>query len=91
MKQQIKSIGVFHAAKVVGALQAVIGLIYTVIGIAIVIFSEGESRNAGIFLVFMPVIMGIFAFIFTTLTCWIYNQIVRRMGGIEVILEDVSQ
>ncbi len=90
MKQQIRSIGIFQAAKVIAVIQAVIGLIYTVIGIVIVIFSEGEGRNAGIFFIFMPVIIGICAFIFTALTCWIYNQIVRRVGGIEVTLEDVS-
>ncbi len=90
MKQQIKSIGIFQAAKVITVLQAVIGLIYAVIGIIVVIFAEGEARHGGIFLIFMPVIMGVFAFIFTALFCWIYNLIVRRMGGIEVILEDVS-
>ena len=91
MKQQITGIGILQTAKVITVLQAVIGLIYTAIGIVVVVISEGEARYAGIFLIFMPVIMGVFAFIFTALYCWIYNQAVRRMGGIEVILEDVSQ
>lgn len=89
MKKQIKSISVLQTSKVVTVLYALLGLIYTVIGILMMIFSEEKSKGAMIFL-FMPVIMALFGFIFVSLGCWLYNQVAKRLGGVEFILEDVS-
>ncbi len=89
MTKQLKSISVFQTSKVVAVLYALLGLVYTAIGIIMLIFSEDKTKGAGIFL-FMPVIMAVFGFIFVSLGCWLYNQVAKRFGGVEFILEDVS-
>ena len=89
MKKQIKSISVWQTSKVVTILYVLIGLIYTAIGILMLIFSEEKAGGAGIFL-FMPVILALFGLIFVSLGCWLYNQVAKRFGGVEFDLEDVS-
>jgi hypothetical protein len=81
--QQIKSFGVFQTAKVMGALYFVFGLVFGTIGFLISLFS-GRFFHALFMLVVVPIGYAVGGFIVTAIFCAIYNEVAKRVGGIEV-------
>lgn len=90
MKKQVTRISVLQSSKVMTALYIVMGLIYTLIGIPMVIFGDGQIRLIGIIYVFMPVVMGVFGFVFFVIFAALYNLLAKRLGGVEVEVKDVD-
>jgi hypothetical protein len=90
MKKQIARISVLQSSKVITALYVLFGLFYTLIGLPMFLFGEGEIRAMGVVWIFMPVIMGIFGFIFFTIFAAIYNLLASMLGGIEVEVKEVQ-
>ena len=88
MKKQITRISVIQTSKVVALMYALISLLYTVLGLFMVIFGSGAIRAAGVLYIFMPVIMIIFGFLFMLLFCWIYNVVAGWVGGVEFNVEE---
>lgn len=88
MKKQITHISVVQTSKVVALLYAVVSLIYTIIGVFMVAFGSKGIKAMGLVYVFMPIIMMIIGFLMMLLFCWLYNVIAKRVGGIEVTVED---
>jgi len=84
MKKQITRISILQSSKIITALYCLFGLFYTLIGIPMVLFGEGEMRIMGIIWIAMPVVMGIFGFIFFAIFAVIYNLLASWLGGIEV-------
>jgi hypothetical protein len=94
----LKSVGVLSAAKVSGALMALMGLIFG--GIMALISSVGIAINAqhngpqfpavlGIgAIVFVPIFYGIFGFIMGAIYAALYNFIAAIVGGLELEFED---
>lgn len=83
---QVRRFGIFQTAKVMGILYALCGLIFLPFYLLIATFSP---RGAGVGLglaIFIPILYGIFGFIFIAIGCAIYNWVAGMVGGIEVEL-----
>lgn len=90
MKKQIKRISIAQTSKIVAILYVIFGLIYSVIGIPMILLGRTELKVMGFMYLFMPFIMGVFGFIFVAIGCWIYNLVASKFGGIEFEVEDMD-
>jgi hypothetical protein len=94
MRQQIKSISIVQTAKFVGALYFVVGVLFAlfVLIVGFRVRHGGAAMPPGmphrmhpplLLLVIAPILYGIAGFIGSMVMSWIYNQIAKRIGGIE--------
>lgn len=99
----VKSIGILSAAKLYGALLAIIGLIIGVIyGLFIILFGAAmlsigrdETTGAGVgsiiaglaVMVIAPILYGVIGFIGGIFAALIYNILAKIVGGLELDLE----
>jgi hypothetical protein len=72
------------------ALYVLMGFIYTLIGIPMIIFGEGQVRLIGIIYLLMPVIMGIVGFVFFVIFAAVYNILAQWLGGVEVEVKNID-
>ena len=96
----LKKVGVLSVAKIMGAMQAVIGLL---IGLFMgAIFSVMPMNNPDVpswlapsfgigAIVFAPVMYGIFGFIAGAIGGVVYNLFAGMVGGLELHLEPVNR
>jgi pilus assembly protein TadC len=91
MKKQMVRISILQSSKILTALYVLLGFIYTLIGVPMIVFGNPGLRVMGIVYLFMPIIMGIFGFVFFVVFAAIYNFLARQLGGIEVEVRDVDQ
>jgi hypothetical protein len=82
MKKQLTRISVLQSSKVFAILYFLFGFFYTFIGIVMV--ALGGEKGAGIVFIFMPLLLGVFGFLFFAVFCAVYNLIAGWVGGIEV-------
>jgi hypothetical protein len=90
MKKQMTRISILQSSKIMSALYALMGFIYTLIGIPMVIFGSGGVRVIGTVYLFGPVFMGVIGFIFFVIFAAIYNVLAGSLGGFEFELKDVE-
>ena len=90
MKKQLIRISILQSSKIMTALYVLMGFIYTLIGIPMIIFGNSQIRIMGIVYLFMPVIAGIFGWIFFVLFAAIYNLLAKWLGGFEVEIKNVD-
>jgi hypothetical protein len=90
MKKQVIAISILQSSKISTALYVLMGFIYTLIGIPMIIFGSNQIRVIGAIYVFMPIIMGIFGFIFFVIFAAIYNLLASWLGGIEVEIKNIE-
>ena len=90
MKKQLIRISVLQSSKIVTVLYVLMGLIYTFIGIPMIIFGSNPIRFMGIVYLLMPIIMGVFGFIFFCIFAFVYNVLANSLGGFEVEVKDVE-
>lgn len=90
MKKQLTKISIMQSSKIAAALYVIMGLLYTLIGIPMIIFGGDEIKIMGIIYLLMPVIMGVFGYLFFALFCAIYNALAKKLGGFEVEVTDVD-
>ena len=91
MKKQISRISILQSSKVATALYALMGFIYTLIGIPMLIFGDDKLKIMGIIYILMPIPMAVLGFIFFVLFAAIYNLLARWLGGMEVEVTDISR
>jgi hypothetical protein len=84
MKIQLSHISILRSAKIVTAINAVIGLGYTLIGIALILLGPPSLRMMGVAYLFGPIFTALFGFLGFCLVSFIYNTLSQRLGGIEV-------
>lgn len=65
------------------ALYVLMGFIYTIIGIAMLVFGGPELKIVGLLYCFMPVILGVLGFLGIALCAVVYNWMASRLGGVE--------
>jgi len=84
MKKQIIRISILQSSKIMTALYALMGFLYTLIAIPMIIFGSPPMRVIGLIYLFMPILMGVFGFVFFVIFAAIYNLLAGWLGGIEV-------
>jgi hypothetical protein len=93
--QSIKSINVMSCAKTMGAFYGAVGLLVIpfllIAGLASFAGGKGANAIAGVVMVVFgilaPVFYGGLGFLFGAFGAWVYNQIARRLGGIQIELQ----
>ena len=90
MKKQVIRFSVLQSSKIMTALYVLLGFIYTLIAVPMLIFGGNELRTMGIIYLLMPVIMGIFGFLFFVIFAAIYNRLAKWLGGIEVEVQNID-
>ena len=88
MKKRINRISILQSSKIVTVLSALSGFIYTLIGIPMFASGRDIMKDIGLFYIAGPVWMAVFGFVFFVIFAAIYNLLARRLGGIEVELND---
>jgi len=88
MKKQVMRISILQSSKIVTALYVIFGLLYSLIGILVLIFGGQNLRTMGIFYIFMPIVMAILGFIFFIIFAALYNFLVKYLGGVEVQIKN---
>jgi hypothetical protein len=88
MKKQVVRISILQSSKIVTALYVIFGLLYSLIGILMLILAGQNLRTMGIFYIFMPIVMAILGFIFFIIFAALYNFLVKYLGGIEVQIKN---
>ena len=90
MKKQLIRISILQSSKIMTGLYVLMGFIYTLIGIPMIIFGEGQVRLIGIIYLLMPVIMGIVGFVFFVIFAAVYNILAQWLGGVEVEVKNID-
>lgn len=90
MKKQLIRISILQSSKIMTALYVLMGFLYTLIGLPMVIFGNGQLRIIGTIYLFGPIFAGIFGFIFFVIFAAIYNALVGWLGGFEVEVKNIE-
>jgi hypothetical protein len=85
--QQIRRFGIGQTAKVIGVLYALMGVVFIPFVLISTMFAPKEARFGTAFALALPILYGVFGFIFTAIGCAIYNLVAGWVGGVEVELE----
>ena len=91
MKKQISRISVAQTSKVTAILYVAFSLLYSLIGIPMIIFGGSEMKIMGFMYLFMPILMGLFGFIFVAFACWVYNLVANKFGGVEFEVKNMEE
>ena len=94
----IKSVGVLSVAKMMGLIQACIGVVlipfFLLVGLAGTLAGRQQTAFAGmfglVFAFFMPIFYGILGFIVGAIGAALYNLFAKWIGGIEVQVEPAT-
>ena len=90
MKKRVTRISILQSAKVATVLYAILGLLYTLIGIPMLLFGSQQMQMMAILYLCMPILMALFGFIFFVISSAIYNLVARWLGGFEFEITDVQ-
>ncbi|PYV89364.1 MAG: hypothetical protein DMG90_11365 [Acidobacteria bacterium] len=91
----IKSVGVLSCAKIAGAIQAAMGIIFMpffLLAGLVGAFANTETERVSslvfvVFAIFFPVFYGGLGFLMGALSAWAYNLVSKWTGGIELELQ----
>jgi hypothetical protein len=90
MKKQITRISILQSSKIATAIYVLFGLLYTLIGIPMIVFGGSQLRIIGTLYLFGPLWMGVVGFIFFVIGAALYNLLASFLGGIEFEVKNVS-
>jgi hypothetical protein len=89
MKKRVSRISVLQSAKMATAMYALLGFLYTLIGIPMLLFGSQQMKVMAIVYLCMPILMAVLGFIFFVISAAIYNLVARWLGGFEFEVTDV--
>ncbi|HEY0171362.1 MAG TPA: hypothetical protein VGB98_10100 [Pyrinomonadaceae bacterium] len=104
-KMVIKRFGVFSAAKIYAVVMAGLGLVIGVpLGLIMIVFGAAMMSSTGsgaagggvgiglglFYMIGLPIMYGVFGFIFGAIGAGIYNLASRTIGGLEMELENAE-
>jgi len=90
MKKQLIRISILQSSKIMTALYALMGFLYTLIGIPMIIFGTNQLRIIGVIYLLGPIFAGIFGFVFFVIFAAIYNLLAGWLGGFEIEVKNVE-
>ncbi len=88
--QEIKSFSIWQTSRVVAVWYAILAWIEGVFG-AVGSLIHGHPLQAIFFIIGLPIAVAVLGFIFTAFSCWLYNQVAARFGGIAFELAPRSE
>ncbi len=89
VRKQIMHLSVHQTSKVIASVYALITLLIAIpMGIYTII--NGDIIGGLTMLIFLPILYWIFFYITHVIVCWVYNQVVKKLGGIELDLKDLQ-
>ena len=98
----IRRIGVWSAARMYGAISAVMGLLFGIMFALVSMVSAGFAAEAsempawaaGVFgvgaVIFLPLIYGVFGLVAGALSAVLYNVFAGMVGGLEIEAQDAA-
>jgi hypothetical protein len=91
MRYRVAKISVLQTSKVIAILYALFGLCIVPFGcVFLVAADEPGLRIVSLVYLFMPLIYGVFGFVFVAIGALIYNALASQIGGVEFELENPS-
>ena len=94
MATQIVAVNPLQAAKVIGVMYFLVGLIFSPIVIFVILRDPDSVVSSGIALLIaliLPFIYAIASFTITPIVCWIYNKVAGRIGGLEITIREAAE
>lgn len=96
--KQVRKFRVLTVAKVAGVIYAAMGILFIPVAFIVIAAGLTQGGSAGVggvlggilLAVAAPIFYGTMGFVFGGLSAWIYNMVADRVGGIEVLVVDVS-
>jgi hypothetical protein len=90
---EIKSFKIFQTAKVIAVLYVVFGFVEGAILTVVFAHHPHPHPLVGILLslIGFPILFGVVGFIFLAISCWLYNIVAARIGGIAFDLAPRSE
>jgi hypothetical protein len=81
---EIKSFNIFQTAKVIAVLYVIFGFVEGAILAVMFAHHPHPHPLQGILLslIGLPILFGVVGFIFLAISCWLYNIVAARIGGI---------
>ena len=90
MVQRLSRFTIGQTAKVLGLLYGLMGLIFLpFILIAAMVSPNENGFGVGVALA-LPILYGVFGFVFTAIGCALYTWVAGKVGGIEVSLDNIG-
>jgi len=90
MNKQLNRISILQSSKIITILYVLMGFIYVAIGTPMLLFGNEKLKILAIIYILMPIMMGIFGFVFFVIFAAIYNLLAKWFGGIEVEVKDIT-
>ena len=90
MKKQLIRISILQSSKILTALYFLLGFLYTLIGIPMIVFGEGQVRIIGFVYLLGPIMMAVFGFVFFVIFAGLYNLLAKSLGGFEVEIKNID-
>lgn len=90
MKKQISSISPFQTAKVIALLYFAISFPIFVLTSLFFLIIPGTKAPMMVPMLVLPFIYLVVGFVFTAIGAWVYNHIVKWVGGIEFTTSDIE-
>lgn len=92
MRKQVQSISLVQTAKVLAALAFLVPLPFVLL-MTVQMTAMPERRPPFFpgFMLLLPFAYAVVGFLFTLFAAWIYNQLAKRIGGIEITIEDAPK
>ncbi len=88
MKKQLINISVMQSAKVLAVMFFLLSCPLVLLIMVPMAFSP--QPEPPIFVLFvMPILYGVFGFLFAWFAAWLYNIVAAKLGGIEVTFKEV--
>jgi protein-S-isoprenylcysteine O-methyltransferase Ste14 len=91
MVQRLSRFSVGQTAKVLGLLYGLMGLIFLPFFLIPTMLSRDGAGFSPWLALSIPILYGVFGFIFTAVGCALYNWVARRVGGIEISLDAAAE
>lgn len=91
MKKQITRISILQSSKIVTILFMLVGIVYGLLGAAMIVGGKGLLNTIGWAYVLMPIVMPVIGFLAFVVLSAVYNLLIRWVGGIEVEVEDTEE
>jgi hypothetical protein len=88
MLQRIRRFGVLQTAKVVAVIYTLMGVVFVPIILIVSMYAPDKGGPGAGFVLLMPLLYGLLGFVFTAISCAVYNIVAGLVGGVEVELDD---